>query len=113
MPRKVKKIERNHPTFDLKGQTELQKIEEKAELIKPITNLKLYENDNYETLADKYLTEGEDEDSAYANFITKKNLGYPTPNESGFDLKEAVNPKQDLDEIMKAFDFFNADAEEA
>jgi len=26
---------------------------------------------------------------------------------SGFDLKEAVNPKQDLDEIMKAFDFFN------
>ncbi len=29
------------------------------------------------------------------------------PNESGFDLKEAVNPKEDLDEIMKAFDFYN------
>jgi cell division septum initiation protein DivIVA len=29
------------------------------------------------------------------------------PNETGFDLKEAVNPKEDLDEIMKAFDFFN------
>ena len=26
---------------------------------------------------------------------------------SGFDLKEAVNPKIGLDEIMKAFDFFN------
>ena len=26
---------------------------------------------------------------------------------NGFDLKEAVNPKIDLDEIMKAFDFFN------
>lgn len=26
---------------------------------------------------------------------------------SGFDLKEAVNPKDDLDQIMKAFDFFN------
>lgn len=29
------------------------------------------------------------------------------PNSSGFDLKEAVNPKEGLDEIMKAFDFFN------
>ena len=30
-----------------------------------------------------------------------------TPTESGFDLKEAINPKDDLAEIMKAFDFFN------
>ena len=30
---------------------------------------------------------------------------FPTPNESGFDLKEAVNPKEDLSEIMKAFNF--------
>ncbi len=34
-------------------------------------------------------------------------LHYPTPNESGFDLKEAVNPKDELDEIMKAFDFYS------
>ncbi len=27
--------------------------------------------------------------------------------ESGFDLKEALNPKEDLEEIMKAFDFYN------
>ncbi len=27
--------------------------------------------------------------------------------ENGFDLKEAVNPKLGLEEIMKAFDFFN------
>ena len=27
--------------------------------------------------------------------------------ESGFDLQEALNPKEDLEEIMKAFDFFN------
>lgn len=33
---------------------------------------------------------------------TLNNL-YPTPNESGFDLKEAINPKDDLYEIMKAF----------
>ena len=28
------------------------------------------------------------------------------PKESGFDLEDALNPKEDLDEIMKAFDFF-------
>ena len=33
----------------------------------------------------------------------------PEVEESGFDLKEAVNPKMDLQEIMKAFDFFNND----
>lgn len=27
--------------------------------------------------------------------------------ESGFDLREALNPKEDLEEIMKAFDFYN------
>lgn len=42
------------------------------------------------------------------NIITDK-PGYPTPNASGFDLKEAVNPKDDLNEIMKAFDFFGGD----
>ncbi len=42
------------------------------------------------------------------NIITDK-PGYPTPNESGFDLKEAVNPKDNLNEIMKAFDFFGGD----
>lgn len=30
-----------------------------------------------------------------------------SPNESGFDLREAINPTEDLDEIMKAFDFYN------
>ena len=40
------------------------------------------------------------------NSVITADLSYPTPNESGFDLKEAVNPKDDLSEIMKAFDFF-------
>ena len=31
---------------------------------------------------------------------------YPDVNESGFDLEEAVNPKDDLEEIMKSFDFY-------
>ncbi len=43
------------------------------------------------------------------NSVITADLAYPTPNESGFDLKAAVNPKDDLSEIMKAFDFFNED----
>jgi cell division septum initiation protein DivIVA len=52
--------------------------------------------------------------TAYAKNITRKpvnkddspfNYPYPTPNESGFDLKDALSPKEDLDEIMKAFKF--------
>ncbi len=45
--------------------------------------------------------------SNFENILfSKKTFDY-SPNESGFDLKEAVNPKEDLDEIMKAFDFYN------
>ena len=42
-----------------------------------------------------------------SNYVLGGNIGDYAPNESGFDLKEAVNPKEDLDEIMKAFDFYN------
>lgn len=42
-------------------------------------------------------------------YIIGEDLGDYAPNESGFDLKEAINPKEDLDEIMKAFDFYNDD----
>ena len=44
-----------------------------------------------------------------SNYVLGGDLGDYSPNESGFDLKEAINPKEDLDEIMKAFDFFNDD----
>lgn len=70
-----------------------------------------------ESLAEKYLNSDEDlKQNAYSKNFTKKKLEkngspfnymeYPEPNESGFDLKDALNPKEDLDEIMKAFDFF-------
>ncbi len=39
--------------------------------------------------------------------INVKKQPQPQPESNGFDLKEAVNPKIGLDEIMKAFDFFN------
>ena len=109
---KKEKVERKHLSKDmLNGQTELERIEEKAPLIKPIYNSSIGEGENYETLADKFLTEQASESSAYANIITSKVKAIPEVNETGFDLKEAINPKQDLDEIMKAFDFFEWDDE--
>lgn len=42
-----------------------------------------------------------------SSYVTGGRLGDYSPNETGFDLKEAINPKEDLDEIMKAFNFFN------
>lgn len=71
---------------------------------------------------DKFLSEDSDINGAnFANIMFAKNkqkqstyvlggnIGDYAPNETGFDLKEAVNPKEDLDEIMKAFDFYNDD----
>lgn len=71
-----------------------------------------------ESLADKYLNSDDDMHlNAYAKNFAKKKLEktsspfnymqYPEPNETGFDLKDALNPKEDLDEIMKSFDFFD------
>lgn len=98
-------IERNKLSKDiLETKTELERLEEKAPIIKPIYSDEILENERYETLADKFLTE-EPEDTIYAQKFGANS--YPNINESGFDLKEAVNPKDDLEEIMKSFDFFN------
>ena len=61
--------------------------------------------DGFESPAEKFLETGTTENNAYAKILNHKNPNdlYPEPNESGFDLKEAVNPKTDLEEIMKAF----------
>lgn len=109
---RVVKVERKQlPKDMLTSQTELSRIEDKAPLIKPI-----YEGDNmskgeFENLADKFLSEDSEPNNAYANIITSKVRAVPDVNESGFDLKEAINPKEDLDEIMQAFDFYNNDKE--
>ena len=107
---RVVKVERKQlPKDMLTSQTELSRIEDKAPLIKPI-----YEGDNmskgeFENLADKFLSEDSEPNNAYANIITSKVRAVPDVNESGFDLKEAINPKEDLDEIMQAFDFYHGD----
>ncbi|MBQ7352158.1 MAG: DivIVA domain-containing protein [Clostridia bacterium] len=62
------------------------------------------------SMADNYLNSDLDtQSSIFARTITRKNA--PKKQESGFDLEEALNPKEDLDEIMKAFDFFLEDEE--
>jgi cell division septum initiation protein DivIVA len=95
---------------------EEKRIGETKVNIKPITNLTLTREDEYDNLVDKYLSVNNIEsesfaNNAYAKQLTKKKkknaLGYPEPNETGFDLKKALNPTEELSEIMKAFDFFD------
>lgn len=91
----------------LQKQTELSRLEEKSTMIKPIYEARIEKGEKYESLLDKFLTEDATPDSAYANKLTSKTGVMPEVNESGFDLKEAVNPKDSLETIMKSFDFFN------
>jgi len=65
-----------------------------------------------ENIVDKFLNSNDVKlkDDAFTKNIMPKN--YIIPNESGFDLEEALNPKEDLEEIMKAFDFFTSDDNE-
>ena len=88
-------------------QSELNKMEEKSTMIKPIYNSRIEQGEKYETLVDKFLTESADTDSVYASTLTTKTNPILSKGSNGFDLKEAVNPKEDLEEIMKSFDFFN------
>ena len=90
------------------SKTELSKLEEKAKNIKPIANLNLNKNEKYENLVDKFLDEDTQESPMLAKLVLNKET--PSPNESGFDLNECVNPTEDLEEIMKSFDFYNKKA---
>lgn len=77
-------------------------FEEKSQ-IKPISNLE--PEDASQNLVDKFLQE-DSSDTIYTKFLSKQQKNDLSPNESGFDLKEAVNPTEDLEEIMKAFNFY-------
>lgn len=69
--------------------------------IKPISNLELDNNENYENLVDKFLTnDDEDYSNAYSKILLEKQKN------DGFSLREAVTPTQNLDEIMKSFSFY-------
>lgn len=57
-------------------------------------------------MAENYLNSGDaDENSVFAKNLMRTRPE-SKPSESGFNLDDVLNPKEDLDEIMKAFDFF-------
>ena len=84
--------------------TDLNKIEERANLIKPISNIKLNKDEAFENIVDKFLCSEDDIPNSF-----KKVLNVPdySQGDGKFDLNEAINPKEDLKEIMKSFDFFD------
>lgn len=94
-PREIK-IERN----DFKDfRNDINSIEHAPSQIKPVCDLQLKEGDEYDNLVDKFLNTQPAEEQPKSLKIQS----------NGFDLKEAVNPKDDLSEIMKAFDFYTDD----
>ena len=92
----------------LGDKTELNKLEEKAPNIKPIANVKMAKDDEYENLVDKFLNSDDEAETAYSKTLTisKPSTSAYIPNETGFDLNECINPTDDLAEIMKSFDFY-------
>ena len=92
----------------LSDKTELNKLEEKAPNIKPIANVEMSTEDEYENLVDKFLNSDDETENAYSKRLTisKPTTSAYVPNETGFDLNECINPTDDLAEIMKSFDFY-------
>ena len=74
---------------------------ERKNQIRPVTDMQLEENDQFSTLADKFL--------ATAPEDIKAKQVEPEDDYKPLDMKEAIMPKDDLAEIMKAFDFYNPD----
>ncbi len=82
--------------------TDLEILEEKSNLIKPISNIKLNKDEKYENVVDKFLSNEYDISDNFNSFLKNKE-----EESSKFDINEAINPKEDLKEIMKSFDFYN------
>ena len=74
-------------------------FKERSHFIKPVTEMELKDGDGFDSLVDKFLSTKPVEEQPKSIKITS----------SGFDLREAVTPTEDLSEIMKAFDFFGGD----
>lgn len=69
--------------------------------IKPIGNMSGDDKERFNSMIDKFFNdESEQADNAYAKALIREK------KTNGFDLKEALNPKENLAEIMKDFDFF-------
>src|SRR5574344_571181 len=96
------------PSEDLANEYQVNAtINEEAERlakdqIRPITNMQMGSDEKYENLVDKFLSSDDKgcESSAYSKILLEKKKN------DQFNLKEAVTPTEDLDEIMKSFSFY-------
>ena len=68
--------------------------------IKPIADIELENDEMYENLVDKFLSDDDMQTNAYSKILLEKQKN------DGFDLKQAVTPTEDLDEIMRSFSFY-------
>lgn len=87
-------------TMSTPKEVKVERVVDRPSQIKPVCEMELNDGDKYDSLVDKFLSTRPEEPRVN------------TIQSSGFDLKEAVSPTQDLSEIMKAFDFYNPDSEE-
>lgn len=97
------KVIKRQTYVSLNDKTELNKLENRTSLIKSIVPLNLEENDKFENLVDKFLNTDEEASGLSNSFIKASSI---SSQDNSFDLSEAVNPSEDLEEIMKAFDFY-------
>ena len=84
---------------DTPREVKIERAQPERSQIKPVCEEELKEGDQeeeYDSLVDKFLS------SAPQEQPRKKLI-----KDSGFDIKEAINPTDDLSEIMKAFDFYS------
>ncbi len=94
---KISKKDDNDSMRKILNKMHSQKSDRNSRKVKIERNLKpvFDKSDNI----DDFLSKKPDERIDFANLKQEK----------GFNIEEAVNPKEDLDQIMKAFDFFNND----
>lgn len=108
---KVNKNANKQEIIESENEIEFMGETNKMHNIKPITNLTLTgsEQEEFDSLLDKFLHSENRVSKGYENSILnkgKKGLKsnkYPEPNESGFDFEQALNPTDDLLNIMKGF----------
>lgn len=107
---KINKTPDKSKIIDSENEIELMGEKNKVNNIKPISSLTLDndEKDEYESLVDKFLHTNNNISKGYEKSILNENKPKPSkislkPNESGFDLNEALNPTDDLLNIMKGF----------
>ncbi|MGN1201386.1 MAG: hypothetical protein ACI4R8_03930 [Candidatus Caccovivens sp.] len=87
----------------------IKSYRESLERVTDITHPVNSENDSMRILLNKMqdYKKGQEPPKEVHISITNKTTPTTPPSESGFSFEEALNPTEDLEEIMKAFDFYN------